>query len=107
MLKLKEIREMKGVLQKELADAIQRTRACISQWELGKTEPSISDLCAIANFLQVTVDELLGREDYATGNVVVQGVALSSFDERLLQVLHMLSPEDQYQVLGFTQALAK
>ena len=107
MLNLKAIRESKGILQRDLAVAIQRTRACISQWELGKTEPSIDDLCAIANFMQCSVDELLGREDYGTGNVVIQGAQLNAFDERLLQVVHMLTLEDQYQVLGFAQALAK
>lgn len=106
MLKLKEIRETKGILQKDLADAIQRTRACVSQWEVGKTEPSTADLCALADILQVSVDELLGREDYVTGNVVVQGAQLSQFESTLLAIVNALSRDDQFQVLGFAKSLA-
>lgn len=62
MLRLKDLRKEKGVLQKELAYAINRTRACISSWEQGKTEPSIDDLLKIADFFEVTVDYLVGRE---------------------------------------------
>ena len=61
MLRLKDLREEKGVLQKELAHAINRTRACISSWEQGKTEPSIDDLLKLADFFEVTVDCLVGR----------------------------------------------
>lgn len=106
MLKLKEIREAKNVLQKDLADAIQRTRACVSQWEVGKTEPSINDMCAIANYLQCSVDELLGREDYATGNVVIEGTKLSADEQQLLELYRMLSVRDKAELIGFAKGLA-
>lgn len=107
MLKLREMRESRGILQKTLAEILNRTQTCISDWERGRTEPSTNDLCLLANYFQCSIDELLGREDYVTGNVVIQGAQLNAFDERLLQVVHMLTLEDQYQVLGFAQALAK
>ena len=107
MLKLRELRESRGILQKTLAEILNRTQTCISDWERGRTEPSTSDLCLLANYFQCSVDELLGREDYGTGNIVIQGTSLSTFDERLLQIVHLLPVEDQYQVLGFAQALAK
>ncbi len=106
MLKLKEIRENKNVLQKDLAEAIQRTRACVSQWEVGKTEPSINDLNEIANYLQCTVDELLGREDYATGNVVIEGTQLSADEQQLLELYRMLTVRDKAELIGFAKGLA-
>lgn len=64
MLKLREIRESKGIYQKDLAKILNRTQTCISDWERGRTEPSIDDLCTLADYLQVSVDELLGRVEY-------------------------------------------
>ena len=46
MLRLKELREEKKLQQKDLAEKMNRTIACISSWETGKTEPSIDDLIA-------------------------------------------------------------
>lgn len=105
--KLKEYRLSKGLSQAALAKIINFSQSILCDWENGKSEPTASAIATVANYFQCSVDELLGREDYGTGNVVIQGAQLSAFDERLLQVVHMLTLEDQYQVLGFAQALAK
>ncbi|MBR1954386.1 MAG: helix-turn-helix transcriptional regulator [Clostridia bacterium] len=107
MLKLRELRENRQLSMAQLAIVIGVSDAAISNWENGVNEPKASYLIKLADYFGVTADELLGREDYGTGNVVIQGTQLSAFDERLLQVVHMLTLEDQYQVLGFAQALAK
>lgn len=105
--KIKELREEKQISQYQLALALELPRYILSNIEQGRTEPNLEYLVKLADYFGVTTDELLGREDYATGNIVVQGTTLSPFDERLLDVIHLLPPEDQYQVLGFAQALAK
>ena len=107
MLKLRELRENRQLSMAQLAIVIGVSDAAISNWENGVNEPKASYLIKLADYFCVTAEELLGREDYGTGNVVIQGTQLSAFDERLLQVVHMLTLEDQYQVLGFAQALAK
>ena len=107
MLKLSELRKEKGLTQVQLATALGMSVKKLASWEQERSQPCIEDICLLADYFGVTADELLGREDYGTGNVVVQGAILSTFDERLLQVVHTLSPEDQFQVLGFAQALAK
>ena len=107
MLKLRELRENRQLSMAQLAIIIGVSDAAISNWENGVNEPKASYLIKLADYFGVTADDLLGREDYGTGNVVIQGAQLSAFDERLLQVVHMLTLEDQYQVLGFAQALAK
>lgn len=107
MLKLRELRKERQITQQELAKILNLSIQTISGYETGYAQPTIDTLVAMANYFQCSVDELLGREDYGTGNVVIQGTQLSAFDERLLQVVHMLTLEDQYQVLGFAQALAK
>ena len=107
MLKLRELRVELGIKQEDLAKIIGVQDYTIGNWERERSEPSIEHLIKLADYFQCSVDELLGREDYGTGNVVIQGAQLNAFDERLLQVVHMLTLEDQYQVLGFAQALAK
>ena len=107
MLKLRELRKERQITQQELAKILNLSIQTISGYETGYAQPTIDTLVAMANYFQCSVDELLGREDYGTGNVVIQGAQLNALDERLLQVVHMLTLEDQYQVLGFAQALAK
>ena len=107
MLKLRELRIELGIKQEDLARIIGVQDYTIGNWERDRSEPSIEHLVKLADYFQCSIDELLGREDYGTGNVVIQGAQLSAFDERLLQVVHLLPLEDQYQVLGFAQALAK
>ena len=107
MLKLRELRKERQITQQELAKILNLSIQPLSGYETGYAQPTIDTLVAMADYFQCSVDELLGREDYGTGNVVIQGTQLNAFDERLLQVVHMLTLEDQYQVLGFAQALAK
>ena len=63
MLKLKEIRVEKNLLQKDVAEKMQCTCSCISSWEKEITEPSIDDLIRLADFFGCTVDYLIGREE--------------------------------------------
>ena len=49
--------------QKVLAKNIGRTEDCIHDWENGRSEPSIDDIIAIAQFLRVSTDFLLGNDD--------------------------------------------
>ena len=58
---LKELRTMKGLGQKELADALGTTSKTISHWETGYSEPSILQLIMLADYFEVTLDDLVGR----------------------------------------------
>ena len=57
MLRLKELREQNGKLQREVASSLNRSKECISAWELGKTEPSIDDLKKLGDIIDKTVQE--------------------------------------------------
>ena len=102
MLKIKELREEKNWQQKDIATTLNRTTACISSWETGKTEPSIEDILKLADLFDVSCDYLLGRTD----DVGVVNT-LSPAQNQLLSLYQSLPREDQYRVLGFIQALAK
>ena len=58
---LKELRVSMGVKQTDLAKAVGVSKGCISLWENNLREPTLSCLLALADYFQVTLDELVGR----------------------------------------------
>lgn len=61
--RLKELRLEKGLGQIALAKELGVGKSVISLWELGKCEPTLSNLIAIARFFDVSLDWLAGEED--------------------------------------------
>ena len=49
--------------QEELAELARLNRVTVAKYEAGKVEPGAQALSRIADALEVTVDELLGRSD--------------------------------------------
>lgn len=62
MIRLREIRMKCGFTQKELAKKISVSTKCISMWETGDRNPSISMLKKLAEVLGCTADKLLDTE---------------------------------------------
>ena len=60
-MRLKELRESKGLTQKEVAEIIGYSEISYARYENGKREPDISTLCKLAEYFNVTVDYLIGR----------------------------------------------
>lgn len=58
---IKAIRIEQGLSQQRLADLIGITHASISYWENGVNIPNVLDIWKIADILNVTIDELVGR----------------------------------------------
>ncbi len=61
--KLKELRIEKGVGQVELAKAVNVSKGIISLWENGLREPKLSNLIALAQYFEVSIDYLVGLEN--------------------------------------------
>ena len=59
-LKIAQLRKQKGVSQQELADFLGVTFQSVSKWETKTTLPDITLLPLIADYFQVSVDELMG-----------------------------------------------
>lgn len=57
---LKEIRKKKGITQEQLADAVGVSAQAVSKWEMNGY-PDASLLPVIADYLEVTIDELFGN----------------------------------------------
>lgn len=53
----------RGLGQVQLAKELDVGKSVISLWELGKCEPTLSKLIAMARFFGVSIDYLAGLED--------------------------------------------
>ena len=58
---IKDNRIAQGYTQKQLAQKIGVTHAAISYWENGVNIPNVKDCWLIADALDITIDELVGR----------------------------------------------
>lgn len=61
--KLQNLRKQKNMTQEELAQVLFVSRTAVSKWESDRGYPNIDSLKAIAEFFNVTVDELLSGEE--------------------------------------------
>lgn len=66
-----ELRKLKNITQEGLAAELGVTAAAVSKWENGYTLPDIFMLCALADFFDVTTDELLGRNPPGKQAIIV------------------------------------
>ena len=65
MNKLRELRKNKGLLQGEVAKAVDVSQSVYARYESGKLDPSLETLSKLADFFGVSVDEVLGRPNSA------------------------------------------
>ena len=63
---LKLLRNEKNMSQQELADALGISKSSINMYERGERQPNFEVLEAIADFLNVDIDYLLGRTNKTT-----------------------------------------
>lgn len=66
--RIKKFRKERDLTQEEVASHLGISFQAISKWERGDGYPDISTLPALANYFQVTVDELIGMEEIAAEN---------------------------------------
>lgn len=59
---LRALRKAKGLTQQEVADALYISQKTISRWESGMGFPDVSIIDSVANFYDITVDELFNGE---------------------------------------------
>ncbi len=72
---LKNVREQKGYTQQTLADHLYVTRQAVSRWEGGSRYPDLMTAKKMAQFLEVSLDELLTDDDmklYAEKNAIIE-----------------------------------
>lgn len=78
----------KCITQKQLAANIGTSQGNVADWKSGKSAPSIDKLPLIADYLEVSVDYLLGRSEPAVPT-------LDPEDRELLLLYHQLSDDNR------------
>lgn len=58
---IKKFRHQQDLTQEQLAEYLNVSVSAVSQWESGKTIPDVSTILALANFFDITLDELFDR----------------------------------------------
>ena len=85
--RLKKYRKDRNMTQEQLAEVFGISPQSISKWECGDGYPDITFLPAIANYFEVTVDELIGNDEISAKEDVQKKyfnvVQKLSHDERL------------------------
>lgn len=97
--RLKILRRGAKLTQKEFAQAINVAVGTVGMWEIGKREPDFNTTSRIADFFDVSVDYLLGREDPKETPTPVSESGLSEKDKRLARWFQSLPPETRKAIL--------
>lgn len=63
-VRLRYLRRMRNITQRELAKQLSYGSSAISNYESGKNEPSIEDLIKLARYFNVSVGYLIGAETF-------------------------------------------
>lgn len=69
-MRLREIRKARSLSAYRVSKTLGYSESQMSQWELGKTTPTLEVLTKLADFYCVTLDELVGRHALAVPNDV-------------------------------------
>lgn len=106
MSKIRELREQNDLSMLELAAKIGVSDAAICKWENGDHEPKASYIIRLADFFGCTTDELLGRENYGTGNIEIIGEKLSNDEQEVLTVYRSLNTDGKRAFVSMVKNLA-
>lgn len=87
------LRKQKGMTQEELGSILGVSTAAVSKWETENSIPDIYMLSELADFFQVTTDELLGR------NICRIKAAIADDSAFIREKIEQILVQNNYQVL--------
>ncbi len=91
---LKRVREEKGITQQTLADYLYVTRQAVSRWEGGSRYPDIMTAKKMAQYLEVSLDDLLSDDDmkgYVEHNAIMDAKGNKGLQILLMSMAFMSS----------------
>lgn len=103
--RLKELRKLNGITQKELAEHLGFTHVAVVKWENGQREPDFSTVVKIAKFFNVSTDYLLGKTDEPSIILANEKISVPAQYEDVLVALNNdgeeLTQADIEQIVNF------
>lgn len=94
---LKFLREEKGLNQSELAKKIGLRQSHISSWELNTSDPSLYNISLIADYFNVSIDYLIGRE-FEDGTIIINNAKQNLSNKNMVYILDNLCNEYNYKL---------
>lgn len=93
-LRLKEIRKIRDLTQREVAEALGVSPATYSRYETGEREPSIDTLVRLSSIYGVSVDFLVN-------NVLIESSVLNDYEKTLVEASREVPEYVRKDVLDF------
>lgn len=103
MKNLAELRQNSNLTQKELAKILNITDKAYWSYESGRTEPNIETLIKIADYFDVSLDYLCGRQN----KNLIFADSLSDTQKQLITIIKRLTPEQANFALGYFSNMLK
>lgn len=101
-MRIKELMQEKGVQQQQMAEFLNVSRATIYKYQQGKAEPNIKTLIALADYFDVSLDFLCGRQN----KNLIFADSLSEKKKELINLIKDLDDDSTLIALGFVAKLA-
>lgn len=90
-----------------VAKATGISQGLLSEYKSGKKEPSIPNLQKLADYFDVTVDDLLGNKNSPAEDGEADMVATTPAERELLRLLRSFPEEDQARILAAIETLLR
>lgn len=101
--RLRETRSARGLTQARLAELLEMSPRVYNRWERGAAIPRLDTLVKIAEILEVSLDELVGRKEPDLDSVRIRNPELHS----LYKEIDRLTDEDQQALVVLLDSLVK
>ena len=95
------ILKRKNLSQKDLTDHLGLSKNAVTEWKAGRNESWRKYLPQIADFLGVSVNELLGQPP------LISYMNLSAQEQDLVALIHKLTPQDQKTLQGIIEVMLR
>lgn len=96
MLRMKELRNQKGISQQALADILHVTQQAIYKYEHGLAEPDIDTLITCAKYFETTVDYLIGATDDSRLLFEADVPVMNASERKVMEYVQKLSDRKQH-----------
>jgi len=115
--RLKELRLRKQITQEQLATYLGVSKSAVGMWEGEKREPDLETVLKVADYFEVSVEYLLGRENqtvnnsglimngnnsnFNDNNVSIGNSANGQIIDQFIELFNKLSIEDKIATMNF------
>lgn len=103
---LKNLRDIKGITQKELGKLLGVSRATIADYETKNHQPDYEKLEILSHYFEVSIDYLLtGEDSFHIERMKRPPINEKVLDTEVIKVYRTLSPETKQDVLKYLKLL--